>query len=290
MTRSRKSLRKIKLLMLLMLVTIIFMITMTYAWFSTQRDVEITGLRINVEVAESMQISLNGEKWVQSIEISDMRQFYGTAGTGHQAVEISNTTTNQNYVPTELLPVSSAGELGSSGEKTGQLQFIRGEISGSSLINIEACSEADFTGTNKNATIETRESAVGAGNEQHPYLAFDMYLRNISANTENDTLRLDTGSMVYVNVGVTETPEGTGVANTGLEYSARVGFVRYGETVSINDTSSTIGEDIRTLEANDTVNSKTAQVAIWEPNNLHHTPYVVANNNRVTDTVMNTHV
>ena len=62
MARSKKSLKKIQSLIFLMLITMVLAITATYAWFSTQRDVEIAGMRLNVEVAESMQISLDGEK------------------------------------------------------------------------------------------------------------------------------------------------------------------------------------------------------------------------------------
>ena len=43
-----------------MLLTLILAITATYAWFSTQRDIEVSGMRLNVEVAESLQISLDG--------------------------------------------------------------------------------------------------------------------------------------------------------------------------------------------------------------------------------------
>ena len=66
MKRKQKSLRKIKLLLLLMILTIVLAITATYAWFSSQREVEISGIKLNVEVAESMQISLDGEHWMQS--------------------------------------------------------------------------------------------------------------------------------------------------------------------------------------------------------------------------------
>ena len=147
MTRSQKSLRKIKLLLLLMILTTILAITATYAWFSSQRDVEITGMKINVEVAESMQISLDGEHWVQSIEIDNMRQFYGTYGvtTTHQAADDDNT----NYVPKEMLPVSTIGEVAS-----GKLQFMTGEAemntAGTTSVTATPCSETDLV---KTATV-----------------------------------------------------------------------------------------------------------------------------------------
>ena len=186
MSKKLRNTKKIKFLLLLMLITIVLMLTATYAWFSTQRDVEITGMRINVEVAESMQISLNGEKWAQSIEIADMRQFYGTydedANTDSFPIYQAEEDDNTNYVPTELLPVSTAGEV-----SRGKLQFVQGELTSLSggkaqLGNITLCNENDITTT---TTIEERENGLDddstKGNENHPYLVFDMYLRNISA-------------------------------------------------------------------------------------------------------------
>ena len=148
MIRSRKSLKKIKLLIVLMLITIVFMITATYAWFSTQRDVELAGMKLNVEVAESMQISLNGEVWTQTIQIDDMRQFYGTYSEedAHQAKDIDNGG-NTNYVPTELFPISTAGEVAN-----GKLRFVQGTVMAnndgtSKLTGITLCSETDLTNT-----------------------------------------------------------------------------------------------------------------------------------------------
>ena len=152
MKRSKQSQKKIKMLVFLMLLTVILSITATYAWFSTQRDVEISGMKLNVEVAESLQISLDGEKWTQSIQIANMRQFYGTYGGTQdsfaifQAKSVANGG-NENYVPTEMLPVSTAGEVAS-----GKLQFVQGTITTnpdgtSKLTGVTACSETDLTPT-----------------------------------------------------------------------------------------------------------------------------------------------
>ncbi len=272
--RKQKSLKKIRMLFLLLILTAVIMITATYAWFSTQKEVEVTGMRLNVEVAESMQISLDGEKWVQSIEIKDMRQFYGSYSdtSTHQANPITEDDGNTNYVPKELLPVSTAGEVAS-----GKLQFVQGVVTNgetTKLTGITACSEDDLT---KTAEISTRQE----GDKNHPYMVFDMYLRNISAKTTGqDDLKLNAGSKVYVNTATTDDTEqeGKGVADTGLEYSARVGMIVYGNTVSVTATDTadaTVAEQIRGLTAKDT-----DVAAIWEPNNLNHTTYVVSNNGR----------
>ena len=290
MKRTKKSQSRSKFLFVLIILTAILSITATYAWFSTQRDVEIVGMRINVEVAESLQISLDGETWVQSIDIDNMRQLYGTYGvTGkHQAK-----TTNTNYVPTELLPVSSDGTVTS-----GKLNFVTGKIEGKKLSDISACNEDSIT--NNPSNVANKEGTAGANNAAHPYLVFDMYLRNISAKEYDslnptltrDTLKLDKGSRVWVDDSASnsETDEGVGKKDVGLEASARVGFILYGNTVDINATdttttppgggaavTTTVGEQVRGITS-----LATDKAAIWEPNHLYHTTYVVSNDDRIT--------
>ena len=259
MQRSKKSLGKIRLLSLLMLVTIVTLITATYAWFSTQKDVEITGMRLNVEVAESMQISLDGEVWTNAIQIFNMKQLYGTyegaeGTTVYDAVKISEGG-NSNYVLTELKPVSSAGTVAG-----GKLQLVSGNFSGTKLSDITLCTETDLV---DGKDIDDRHE----NNLKHPYLVFDMYLRNISARSSGiDPLLLNVGSNVWVNSATSDDgeQEGKGVAGTVLEYSARVGMIVYGNTISTTATGTAanpIDKQIRNLGA---TGSETA--AIWEPN------------------------
>ena len=49
--------KKSKFLFLIILIAALISITGTYAWFSIQRDVEIVGFRVNVEIAENLEIS-----------------------------------------------------------------------------------------------------------------------------------------------------------------------------------------------------------------------------------------
>ena len=278
MKRTKQSQKKTKFLFILIILTAILSITATYAWFSSQRDVEITGMRLNVEIAENMQISLDGETWAQSITIADMRQFYGTyTGTGdsfkiYQAKK-SDDGGNKNYVPKELLPVSTIGEV-----STGTLQFVTGEVKTDAtgilyMEDLDLCSETDVVDTTK--SIGDREAL----NASHPYLVFDMYLRNVSAQT-SDALLLNTGSKVWVTAstnpssgGYATTQEGTGKEGTGLEYSVRVGFVPYAATADLTAT----GDTVRGLAATASSGEK---AAIWEPNPLEHTNEVVKNNQR----------
>ncbi len=270
MKRKQKSLRKIKLLLLLIILTTVLAITATYAWFSSQRDVEITGMKLNVEVAENMQISLDGEHWLQTITIDNMRQFYGTysVNTTHQAKSDDNT----NYVPTELKPVSTIGEV-----TNGKLLFMSGEAqigTTSTSVTATPCSEDDLL---VSANVQTRESQ----NALHPYLVFDIYLRNLSRQ-ESDDLLLNIGSRLFVDSSTPVSQEGTGVEGTGLENSVRVAFIPYGNTANITENATVV----RALTPDGT---ETA--TIWEPNDLEHTLDAVNNSKRgvVNGTTMPTY-
>lgn len=253
--RTVKSQKKSKMIFLIIIVAAMISITGTYAWFSSQRDVEIVGFKINVEIAENLEISLDGESWTHSINIEDMRQFYGTyrdEDTSTVAYQAKNDD-QRNYVPIELLPVSTVGEV-----ENGNLVFVLGEVKEKKLSNIVKCSEDDLV---KGTPILTKEG----NNEKHPYLAFDMYLRNLSnlkGPGERDLLQLKEGSFAKAEK-----------KNTGLEYSARVALVQYGESIDLVST----GAQARAIQPN---GSET--VAIWEPNYKLHTAEVVNNDERIS--------
>ena len=67
----QKTLRK---LILLVAYTAIMLIAVTYAWFSSQKDVTLSGLKGEVNVAEGLQISLDAEHWVNTINFGDFEQ------------------------------------------------------------------------------------------------------------------------------------------------------------------------------------------------------------------------
>lgn len=256
--RTEQSQKRTRIIFIVIIVAALISITATYAWFSSQRDVEIVGFRLNVEIAENLEISLDGETWTHTINVEDMRQFYGTyrdrdtTSVAHQA----NNADQRNYVPTELLPVSSVGKI-----ENGNLVFVTGEIKEKYLEEVVKCSEADVK---IGASILEKE----AKNSEHPYLAFDMYLKNLSRLTEDgaeDLLQLNSGSIATA-----------AALNTGLEYGVRIGLVKYDSTVDIWSD----GETARAIEPN---GSET--VAIWEPNHRLHTSYIVKNDERINNEV-----
>ena len=275
MKRTQKSQKRTKFLFLLIVLTAILSITATYAWFSTQRDVEISNMHVRIESAENMQLSLDGENWTQTIDIKDMKQLYGTWTGSGDAIYQANKMENKNYIPTELLPVSADGTV-----VNGTLGFVKGTLNGKTLSSITKCSEDTIKMAKDSATGETDSEKLSAtirakeaGNAAHPYLVFDIYLRNLSRLAE-DNLQLSYGSHVWVNTAATGTAtnDAQGVANTGLENAARVGFVPLKTAVDLTASGTTV----RTT----TGAAGTETAAIWEPNYKEHTQYVVNNNKR----------
>ena len=68
--RNRKSKRKLNSMLMMLLLTAVFMIVSTYAWFSANREVALTGITAKVSAAEGLQISIDGENWASSIEVT----------------------------------------------------------------------------------------------------------------------------------------------------------------------------------------------------------------------------
>ena len=110
---------------------------------------------------------------------------------------------------------------------------------------------------------------------------FNSPVRNVSAKEDGqtDTLILDRNSRVWADTTITRGDEGASKANTGLENSARVGFVLYSNNIDINAVETggkSVGQQVREIEA-----GGSEKVAIWEPNYKEHTSYVISNDTRV---------
>ena len=103
-------------------------------------------------------------------------------------------------------------------------------------------------------------------NKIHPYLVFDLYLRDKTQNQANiDQIYLDAGSSMFAEI-----------QDAGLAESSRVGFIAYNtNTVDLNDSGA---------RARACVGGANDIAAIWEPNYLKHTSYVQENDKRVTST------
>ena len=236
--------KRLRFLILIVAFIAVMLILSTYAWFSTQRSVTIANLTGNVQVAEGLEISLNGQAWTNSLDLSTL--------------DIINDSynSNKNIKPNELLPVSTLGTA--SADTTGKtILMFKGDASSAELANVTLCNE---------------EQADTSNLDYPAYFAFDVFIRDSSASEDNlNTLYLTPTSSVQV--------KSTGGSQEyGLQNTVRVGFAKYSGTCTYAESASqaTVIEKTVTAES-----SKINQVSIWEPNANYHINYILNNNNNI---------
>ena len=281
---QRNSRKRLNSLILLVAFTAVMLIVSTYAWFSTQKNVTLTGINGIVKVAEGLQISLDAKHWVNTIDFSHFDQ---TITVDHPAwtVKASSPTTYldssatfqapatgvTNVVPGEFLPVSTTGY-----EDTN-------DGIGQSLLKM-------YAGTNEETVKLLSDIAAKTENSEAGYFAFDLFLMNTTAGNDPDVLQLDSISDV---IGGNE--------SAGVQNTARVAFALY-ETINDDGdafepyagTNGVAGDaDDGALGADMTISGGNAleqshiiagtstgkvikDIAIWEPNANAHTATIVS--------------
>ena len=97
--KQRQKRRKYRLLILLLLLfgTGTLLTTSTYAWFTSNKNVSVESLQVNIEAKNGIQISADGTNWKAMVQRTDL----AGAKTGKYQAAV-------NQLPTILEPVSTA--------------------------------------------------------------------------------------------------------------------------------------------------------------------------------------
>ena len=251
MGKSKKNKKKSEMnaMFFIILFALVIFIISTYAWFSTQRNVSITNLNGTVEVAEGLEISLDAQNWSNGLVLGEEEGQLDIIDDAYEG--------NHNIKPTEMLPVSTLGLVGSN--RT-DLLMLRGTLNNSiQLNNIQQMDEEET-----NSEITTYPG----------YFAFDVFLKNSSRQDDiDDVLQLNYDSSLEI----METDKSA----TGLQNTARVAFAKYAGTSDTMADQATILKETAGIGVGSSPVYIT-DVAIWEPNSNDHVEYVVQNNNKIT--------
>lgn len=279
-TRTKESRKRLQSLILLTAFTCVLLIVSTYAWFTSQKDVNVSNIRAKVEVAEGLKISLDAANWTQVLDletatdgqVSDLLVAKGgevTRGGETKTVTYGPYAGADNHVPSEFLPVSTSGEPIAVGT-TEELAMSTGSYADKILSTIQ---QAD-------------ESLTDVSNPKYAgYFAFDMFLMNTSkTGVTEDTLQLNSDAAAWVladGEDIIDTATYKGDAGSGLQNTIRVAFARYGQGTT---TGMTAGTDyvMATEDDVDTILSTTGgmgieSVSIWEPNSDTHVQKILDN-------------
>lgn len=144
----KKSKRKanLKASLLVLLLIAILLMSSTYAWFTSNTQVTISTLNVQVEAQNGLQISADGTNWKTILNNEDIDPT-GTLATTYAG--------NTNDIPEYIEPVSSVGNVDSG---TGNMEMFYGITS----------SDADSGSFQLKAT---------KGDAEGNYIVFDIFLR-----------------------------------------------------------------------------------------------------------------
>lgn len=257
--KQKNSRRRLNSLILLVAFTAIMLIVSTYAWFSTQRNVLVSGLVGEVKVAEGMQISLDAKTWTNTIDLSTL----DIVADAYSNVTGSDTKTytNANLKPTELQPVSTiATDTGGT-----DLTMYRGV--NTEIIKLDTIAAVAQKLTDDDGPILTSD-------QKYPgYFAFDLFLQNSGTvegdiqGTTTESLQLDATSSVDVMEGGNNT--------TGLQNTVRVAIAKFSGTADVT------ADQAHILAATNAASSTISDVAMWEPNSNAHVDNILNSNNSI---------
>ena len=200
MKKNCKRKTSFKSSVIVLLLMAVLLMASSYAWFTSNQVVTISSLDVSVQARNGLQISVDGTNWKAVLQNQDI-------------IDASKTyTAAVNQIPTELEPVSTAGDVDAA---TGFMNMFYGSV------------EADGNDFKLSATKDTETNATSG-----KFIAFDIFLR------------VDTDTQVYLsrNSNVSY----TGTADRGLQNAARVAFVEQGNTPVGSDLA-----DIQALKAVD---------------------------------------
>lgn len=229
-----RPIRNKKLIMALIFLSGVLLIVTSYAWFSASLNVKVKFFNLVVSTDNGLFISLDGENFSDSVEISidsviyDLKKNY----PNH---------TNQ-WASLGLWPVSTTGISSTNNSK---YDIYYGGIS-----RYKWKTDAPRYLTTK--LLDEDEPSI-----TKPYIAFDIFLKNVSGSPNEDNLYIDEGTAIEFDEGlIDETKE----AMANIMNSVRFGFLKIGSVGSKVDRNT-----IQNIKCNNICSS-----VIYEPNSKVH--------------------
>ena len=254
-TRNEKHERRVKKMILGCGICGIILIASTYAWFIGMKTVNVNAFDVKIAAIDGLSLSLNGKDWADTVAIDE------TTYKDESVVYAGNTNT---WSKGGLIPMSSVGVINPTSSRL--TMFEKG-----SFTQVTGGYRVMATEVRNTDTTKTGEDAEAKG-----YVAFDLFIKNLSGNEYYADLNKLNEEAIYLTPDSSVTvAENGGVANTGIENSVRVGFAQIGRVIATTEDQSTItvltcaGKD-NTDKSKATGICESRPAQIWEPNDTKH--------------------
>lgn len=232
-----------KLLFLLCLVCGVILIISTYAWFIGLNDVTVEMFDVKISSTDSLQISLNGVDWSDTVVINSKN---------YNDPDVVGEGSTNSW--SSLHPISSVGVIDETSSR------------------LELYEKGSLTKSEGGYRLLASRVPNYDESEADGYVAFDLFIKNKSSNeyyVEYDPLNEE--ALYLAPESIVEVAENGGEENTGIENSVRVAFAQIGRVISTTYTED--GSEIRSImcDSGGDVTSICSRVAtIWEPNDTKH--------------------
>lgn len=254
-TRNEKHEKRVKKMILGCGICGIILIASTYAWFIGMKTVNVSPFDVKIAAIDGLSLSLDGEKWTDSVAINETN--YNAEGTAY----VGNTNT---WSQGGLIPMSSVGVIDQTSARL--TLFEKG-----SFTQVPGGYRIMASQVNNTDTTKTGEDAEAKG-----YVAFDLFIKNLSGNEYYAEMNQANEEAIYLtpDSSVKVSDDG-GVANTGIENSVRVGFAQIGRVIATtSDVAAITGLDCSGADNTDKTKAtgicKDRSATIWEPNDKKH--------------------
>ena len=152
MGRKKRRQKKLVLMILLLLVTGVMLGTSTYAWFTSNKTVNVNNIKVNVAAQNGIQISVDGTSWKSIVQSDDIK-----GATAKYAAAV-------NQIPTAIEPVSTVGKMGADGK----MEMFHGVID---------------TNEGGDYILTATKSVETPNNDTGKFIAFDLFFK-VDKNTD----------------------------------------------------------------------------------------------------------
>ena len=247
---NKRRARRTRNLIVITSLTAIILGVSTFAWFVGMRTVNVSSFDIEVAVTESLELSLDGDTWSQTLTFDK------------NTIDSLAYANNTNSWPEKgLFPVSTIGEMDPD------------------VSRMKLYEKASFTPTKGGYRIlASRVHNYDEPEEQDGYVVFDLFIKNHSGTQYITELNELDEEAVYLTIDSEVTVAATGVPNTGIENSVRVAFAQIGRVAGTTNEPTTITgitcdeESEGVIGYNETsgVTGICRKAHIWEPNDRDH--------------------
>ena len=253
MKKNNKRIKKIRNLVFVCIFAGILLTVSTYAWFIGMQTVRVNSFEVKIAATDGLMLSLDGETWTTELDTTTATQY-----TGHTNQWLTEKDGDGKLISQGLIPMSSVGDINSTSSR------------------LRLFEKGSLTATNGGYRVLTSEVINTGAKESDGYVAFDLFIRNMSGEKYYSSYDVNNEEAIYLTYDSDVTVGTSGTQNTGIENSVRVAFAQIGrvenqeyKTDDENYPVTTVtGITCKTEGAVTGICSRTA--TIWEPNDKNH--------------------